>query len=58
MTEERSGQVLCLDDVERPAVDGIGIAGLAWSRDGRHLAYPALPGGGWRVIRDGQAGPT
>ncbi len=58
VTEQRGSQVLRLGDVELPAVDGIGIAGLTWSRDGSHLAYPAGQGGGWRIIRDGQAGPA
>lgn len=41
-----------------PRFLAIAVRSLRRSRDGRHLSYPARTAQGWRVVRDGQAGPA
>lgn len=54
---ERSGRQRVVVGVsEHPAVDAVGLEGLAVSADGRTVAYPALRSGRWQLSVNGSLG--
>jgi len=53
---EDDGQYVVLDRVRGPTYDAIGLGALAFSADGKRLAYAARRGGQWRVVVDGREG--
>ncbi len=58
VVREKSGrQFVIRDGAREPSFDGIAVEGIAFSDDGRHLAYPARRGGRWCVVTDGVLGP-
>lgn len=50
--EHRGEQYVRYGGQEQTRYRGIGLAGLAPSADGKHLAYPAQRRGRWLVVRD------
>ncbi len=54
----REGRRACLRLAGAPdqCQDSIALDALVFSDSGTHLAYPALVGGRWRVVRDGTPG--
>lgn len=44
------GQRVRVDGYDGPTFSGIGVEALAWSPDGRRLAYPARRADGWVVV--------
>jgi hypothetical protein len=56
--QDGAGQHVRVDDRDGKAFLGIGIEALAWSPDGKHLAYPARIAGGWVLVVDGVEGPA
>jgi hypothetical protein len=53
-----SRNAVVLDGIAGASYDDVAPASLAFSADGRHLAYAASRGGLWRVIVDGSEGPA
>ena len=55
--EKFGRQFVLRDGKPDPVFDAIAVEGIAFSADGRHLAYPARRGGRWCVVLDGKPGP-
>jgi hypothetical protein len=54
VVEGRDGQRVEVGERSGRWYGGVGIDDLAWSHDGRHLAYPARAGQQWTVVLDGR----
>lgn len=52
--EDRQGQRVRVGAMDGPPYDGIGVDGLALSRDGKNIAYPARRGSAWLVVHNGR----
>jgi hypothetical protein len=52
VVEDRQGQRVSVGDRVGRSYGGIGIEALTTSKDGRHVAYPALTGTQWTTVLD------
>ncbi len=55
---EHHGQFVMVDGRRGPTFDGVAVGTLAFSPDGRHLAYAASRAGRWHMVVDGRVGPA
>lgn len=54
--QDGGGQRVRVDGRDGPSFLGIGVEAIAWSPDGRRLAYPARTADGWVVVTASAAG--
>lgn len=54
--EQGDSQFVTVNDAVGPGFDGVALAGITFSSDSRHLAYPARIGERWTLVRDGKTG--